>query len=58
LVEFDTEDQVNAINEALLKQGIAIRPLKAFGFPHCLCISPGLPEENTALFSAIKSLPA
>lgn len=56
LVECESEDRVNEINEALLKQGIAIRPLKAFGFPNCLRITIGLPEENDALFKAFEGV--
>lgn len=49
-------DYVNALNEALLKRGIAIRPLASFGFPNCIRISIGLPEENTALLDAIEAI--
>ncbi len=45
----ETEDEVNFIFQELLKRGIIIRPLKAFGLPQCIRISIGTKEEN-ALF--------
>jgi histidinol-phosphate aminotransferase len=56
LVEMRDPDQVNRLNEALLQRGIAIRPLAAFGFPNCVRITIGLPEENDALFAALKDI--
>lgn len=55
-VECPSPEYVNALNEALLRQGIAIRPLAAFGFPHCIRITIGLPEENDALFQALETI--
>ncbi len=37
------------VYEALLKRGIIVRSMEAYGFPNCLRISIGLPEENKAL---------
>lgn len=54
LIELNDEGRVNALNEKLLKEGIAIRPLAPFGFPTCIRISIGLPEENDTLFTALK----
>ncbi len=55
-VAFDSQEQVNTLNEALLKRGIAIRPLASFGFPNCIRITVGLPEENDALFQALREI--
>ena len=55
LIELDDESKVNNLNEVLLKQGIAIRPLAAFGFPTCLRISIGLPAENDMVFAALRA---
>lgn len=56
LAELPDSDCVNRLNEALLKRGIAIRPLAAFGFPRCIRVSIGLPEENDALFAGLKDI--
>ena len=42
--------------EALLRQGIIIRPLASFGLPDGLRVSVGLPEENQALVQALEGL--
>jgi len=48
----ESENRVNTIYDRLLKKGIIVRPLKAFGLPHCIRISTGLEDEN--LFFAEK----
>lgn len=50
---FESEAQVTSITQDLLKQGIAVRPLKAFGLAHCLRISTGTDEENQILLDAM-----
>jgi histidinol-phosphate aminotransferase len=47
---------VTKIHEGLLRHGIAIRPLAAFGLPTCLRITVGLPEENEMLIKALHNL--
>jgi histidinol-phosphate aminotransferase len=44
------------VYEALLKQGIIVRPLGAFGLPQCLRISTGLDEHNRRLIDALAGL--
>lgn len=46
MIDFGTEPEVNRVFEFLLQRGVITRPLKAFGLPHCLRISIGLPHEN------------
>lgn len=43
---FDNEEQVNSLSEKLLRKGVIVRPLKAFGLPNCIRVTTGLPEEN------------
>jgi histidinol-phosphate aminotransferase len=50
----DTQ-KVTDLHQALLKKGLVIRPLTAFGLPTCVRITIGLPEENQALIAALKS---
>ena len=56
MIDFGTEEKVNDINSKLLQSGIIIRPLKAFGLPHCLRITIGLEEENKAMISSLKKI--
>jgi histidinol-phosphate aminotransferase len=56
MAELASPDHVNAVNEALLRRGIAIRPLASFGFPSCLRITVGLPAENEMLFQALREI--
>jgi histidinol-phosphate aminotransferase len=50
----ESEADVNFVVDGLLKQGIIIRPLKAFGLPNCLRISIGTNEENQLLVENLK----
>lgn len=43
-----------ALNEHLLRQGVIVRPLAAFGLPQCLRISTGTGEENQRCVEAMK----
>jgi histidinol-phosphate aminotransferase len=43
----------NAVNQALLKRGVIVRPVGADGLPEWLRISIGLPEENEILIRAL-----
>ncbi|WP_243478059.1 histidinol-phosphate transaminase [Orrella daihaiensis] len=43
----------NAVNQALLKRGVIVRPVGADGLPEWLRISIGLPEENAILIRAM-----
>jgi len=45
-IVLDTESQVDNLNDKLLRQGVIVRPLKAFGLPHCIRVTAGLEEEN------------
>jgi len=44
------------IYQELLRRGILLRPLKAYGFPTCLRITIGLPEENETLISNLREI--
>jgi histidinol-phosphate aminotransferase len=45
-----------AVNNALLKQGIIVRPLGPYGMPHHLRITVGKREENDRLCQAVEQL--
>jgi histidinol-phosphate aminotransferase len=44
-----------ALSEKLLRRGIIVRPLGAFGLPQCLRISTGAEEENRACVEAFQA---
>ena len=44
------------VNQALLEQGVIVRPLAAYGLPNWLRITVGLAEENTRLIDTLKSI--
>ncbi len=46
---FDSEALVNNIYNNLLRRGIIVRPLKAFGLPNCIRITIGTDEQNQLL---------
>ena len=55
LVRVGDDDAAGArVNTALLKQGVIVRPVGAYGLPQWLRISIGLPQENAAFIAALK----
>lgn len=56
LVPMESEMQVTDVYTGLLHRGIIIRPLAAFGLPHCLRITVGTREENEECVSAMSSV--
>jgi histidinol-phosphate aminotransferase len=55
LVRVGDDDGAGArVNLALLKQGVIVRPVGAYGLPQWLRISIGLPQENAAFVEALK----
>ena len=49
-------EQASALVEDLLRQGIIVRPLTAFGLPQCIRISTGTDEENQLCVEAIQKV--
>lgn len=57
LVKVGNDDGAGSrVNLELLKKGIIVRPVNAYGLPKWLRISIGLPEENQAFISALKEV--
>jgi histidinol-phosphate aminotransferase len=56
MMALDTEAQVRLIDEELLKQGIAMRPLGAFGLPNCFRVSTGTDEDNDIFIEAMRRI--
>ena len=56
MIEMGSKEKVTKIHEGLLRHGIAIRPLAAFGLPTCWRVTVGLPEENRLLIKALNKI--
>ena len=52
-VYVDVGDDASRLYEALLREGVIVRPLAGFGAPHALRISVGSPEENVFFAEAL-----
>ncbi|WP_201526102.1 histidinol-phosphate transaminase [Psychrobacter frigidicola] len=55
MVEIDDEDTA-AINQALLEQGVIVRPLVGYGLPDWLRITVGVAEDNMRLIDTLRSI--
>lgn len=53
---FDVGGPAATMNEALLRQGVIVRPIAGYGLPNHLRVSIGLPEENDRFLAALGSL--
>jgi histidinol-phosphate aminotransferase len=54
MVVFANADQCARTVENLLRQGVIVRPLKAFGLPQCVRISTGTDEDNERSVAAMR----
>ncbi|THC44958.1 histidinol-phosphate transaminase [Massilia sp. Mn16-1_5] len=52
----DDEGAGARVNLALLKLGVIVRPVGAYGLPQWLRVSIGLPQENAAFIDALKKV--
>jgi histidinol-phosphate aminotransferase len=46
-------DEARSLTESLLREGVIVRPLRAFGLPQCIRISTGTDEENARCVQAV-----
>lgn len=53
---WETNTQALGITQSLLKKGVIVRNLKAFGWPNCIRISIGTADENGRFIDALKSI--
>jgi histidinol-phosphate aminotransferase len=56
MVPLDSVENARVVTEELLRRGVIVRPLGAFGLPHCLRISTGTDQENQMLIDAFTEL--
>ena len=58
MIPLASAEQARRLDEELLRRGVIVRPLDAFGLPHCLRISTGTMQQNERCIAAIRaSLP-
>lgn len=55
-VLFDTGRSGEEVYQALLREGVILRPVTSYGFPRHLRLSVGLPDENKAAIAALKKI--
>lgn len=55
MVPLQSAEAASALSEALLQRGVIVRPLGAFGLPHCVRISTGTDEENQMLIEGVRT---
>jgi len=54
MVPFEGPDDARSVFEGLLQRGVIVRPLAAFGLPHCLRISIGTEQDNQMFLDALE----
>lgn len=56
MVALENASEADWMTEQLLRKGVIVRPLGAFGLPHCVRISTGTDEENRMFLDAMEQL--
>ena len=56
MVPMESAKAAKVFTEELLRKGVIVRPLAAFGLPHCVRISTGTDEDNQLLLEGVRSL--
>jgi histidinol-phosphate aminotransferase len=56
MVVLPDEREADRIASELLKQAVIVRPLGAFGLPHCVRISTGTDEDNHICVDAMSKV--
>jgi histidinol-phosphate aminotransferase len=54
MVRLETPEAAKLLTEDLLRKGVIVRPLGAFGLPQCVRISTGTDEENRMLIDSME----
>ena len=55
-ITIDFKQPAAPIYDALLREGVIVRPIAGYGMPNHLRISIGLPQENDKFFTALKKV--
>lgn len=52
----DVKQDANVVFEKMLRRGVIVRPMTAYGFPHYIRINVGLVEENRRFVDALREV--
>ena len=56
MIDFGSAERVQKLFKELMARGVFVRPLPAFGLPHCLRITVGTPKENQLCVKMLKEV--
>jgi histidinol-phosphate aminotransferase len=56
MIPLENASTAQLLVDQLLRRGVIVRPLGAFGLPHCVRISTGTDEENGMLIDALEEI--
>ena len=56
MIDFEDEEKAASVTIALMKQGVFVRHLPAFGLPECIRVSTGTPRENEYFIEVFSGL--
>jgi histidinol-phosphate aminotransferase len=56
MIPLENPSTAQLLVDQLLRRGVIVRPLGAFGLPHCVRISTGTDEENGMLIDALEEI--
>jgi histidinol-phosphate aminotransferase len=52
----DVGDDAEAVFQAMLRQGVIVRSMKGYGYPHFIRVNVGTRDENRRLVKALKTV--
>ena len=56
MLDFPSPERAEQAFQALLRQGVIVRQLRATGLPKCLHASLGTPEDNEILVDSLRRI--
>jgi histidinol-phosphate aminotransferase len=56
MIDLGTAERVQETARLLMERGVFVRPLVAFGLPHCIRITVGTPEDNALCVEKLKEV--
>lgn len=52
----DVAQPADEVFERLLRRGVIVRSMRAYGYPHCIRVSVGLPDENRRFLQSLDAV--
>ena len=56
MLEMNSGEEAEHLAQKLMERGVLVRPLGAFGRPHCIRVAVGQPEDNQAFIEHLEAL--